>query len=191
VRSLRAGGCTFAEDPGQSCASLLPLWSAAIDPHVLSVRASVPNRGENRLFDANTLETRLVRGPEGEHLAIVCEDIVVRLDVIDGTVASGPVSIRFEVADDWRLRHQLAAIGALRDPPRAGHRHLASARKLAALYALDLRNEGASLRRAAETLLGPGDWPGDGEHRKSTIRRFIATGERMVRAGPGEILRSR
>ena len=62
------------------------------------------------------------------------------------------------------------------------------AAKLFALQAVDARSEGASLRETAASILGPGDWPGDGEHRKSLVRRMIATGERIIQAGPRAIL---
>jgi hypothetical protein len=37
-------------------------------------------------------------------------------------------------------------------------------------------------------VLGPGAWPGDGEHRKSLVRRMIAAGDQMIRAGPAGAL---
>jgi hypothetical protein len=33
-------------------------------------------------------------------------------------------------------------------------------------------------------VLGPGAWPGEGEHRKSLVRRLIAAGDRMIHSGP-------
>src|SRR3546814_15340872 len=89
--SRRTGGCTFPEDPAQACASVLPIWSAGVDPRVLAVRAVQPvDATGERVFDALSGDTRIVRGPHAEHLLIDCGGEVIRLDVIDGTAAAGP-----------------------------------------------------------------------------------------------------
>lgn len=56
------------------------------------------------------------------------------------------------------------------------------------MNAVDGRDAGASLKDIADHVLGPGDWPGDGEHRKSMIRRMIVNGDRMLSVGPRAIL---
>jgi len=57
-----------------------------------------------------------------------------------------------------------------------------------ALRTHDARMAGASLRDMAIELLGPGEWPGPGECRKSAMRRLVAMGEKLVRQGPLPIL---
>lgn len=57
-----------------------------------------------------------------------------------------------------------------------------------ALRAWDLRGAGASLRRIADELCGPGEWPGPGEYRKSAARRYVKMGEALVAGGPGALL---
>lgn len=188
--SLRVGGCTFPEDPAQTCASVLPLWSAAVDPCVLTVRAVRPRNEHVRLFDAKALNARMVRGPDGEHLVLDRDGEVIRFDIVEGTTASGPIALHFDVADSWRVEAQLSAIRALRGPPRPDQRHGRWARRLLALQAVDVRDAGASLREIAEILLGSGDWPGNGEHRKSVVRRLLSTGSEMIRSGPRAILNS-
>ncbi|WP_422396644.1 DNA -binding domain-containing protein [Sphingomonas profundi] len=96
--------------------------------------------------------------------------------------------LRFDLADDDRLVAQVAAIRALREPRLSGQESLRLAAKLLALEAVDARSDGASLRETAASILGPGDWPGDGEHRKSYVRRLLKIGEQMIRAGPRAIL---
>lgn len=186
--SSRTGGCTFPEDPARTCASVLPIWSAAVDPRVLTVRAMKPFDGHTQFFDALSADARILSGPGGEHLLIDRGGEVIRLDVIDGTTAAGPVTLHFDLADDDRLDAQVAAICAFRDPVPAGRRHVRLARRLLALKAVDARDAGASLRETADILFGPGDWPGDGEHRKSYVRRLLDAGSRMIRSGPHEIL---
>lgn len=168
---------------------MLPIWSAAIDPRVLAVRAlaTVATAG-TRIFDARAVDARIVRGPHAEHLLIERGGEVIRLDVIDGTAAVGPVTLRFDLADDDRLDTQLAVMRALRAPAPVARSHVQLARRLMALHAVDARDEGASLREIALMVVGPGAWPGDGEHRKSLVRRMIAAGDRMIRAGPAGAL---
>lgn len=167
------------------------MWSAAVDPRVLAVRAVPPSGGHARLFDGQSADVRTLRGSHCEHLVIDHGDEVIRLDVIDGTVAAGPVTLRFDLPDDDRLEMQLSALHALRAPASVLRSHEQLARRLLALQAIDARDAGASLREVADTILGPGDWPGDGEHRKSLVRRMIAAGDRIIRAGPAGLLLDR
>jgi hypothetical protein len=185
--SSRTGGCTFAENPARNCASVLPVWSAAIDPRVLAVRAVQPVQGTARPFDATGIGVRLVTGRNVEHL-LIDRGGIVRLDIIEGTVAAGPVALHFDLADDDRIESQVAAIRALRRTSRIGRRNVQLAGRLLALQAVDARDAGASLRETAEILLGAGDWPGDGDHRKSHVRRLIVAGRQMIRAGPAAVL---
>ena len=129
-----------------------------------------------------------MRGPHGEHLLIDRGGEFVRLDVIEGTTAAGPVVLHFELVDDAGLDAQVAAIATLRAAATSRPRYGRLARRLFALQAVDVRNAGASLKETADILLGPGDWPGDGEHRKSRVRRLLDAGSRMIRSGPHEIL---
>lgn len=187
--SRRIGGCTFPEDPSRTCACVLPIWSAAVDPRVLAVRALKPvDTAGGRLFDALLADTRMVRGARADHLLIDRGGNVIRLDVIDGTVAAGPVTLRFDLPDDDRLDMQLSAIRALREPVPVARSHAQLARRLLALQAVDARDAGASLQEVAAIVLDPGAWPGDGEHRKSLVRRMIVAGDRMIRAGPAGAL---
>ncbi len=167
---------------------MLPIWSAAVDPRVLAVRAVKPDGMGAPLFDALSADTWMLKGPGGEHLLIDRGGEFIRLDVVDGTTAAGPVKLHFDLANDDRLDARVAAIRALRATAPAGPRHMRLARRLFALQAVDARNAGISLKETADFLLGPGDWPGEGEHRKSHVRRLIITGEKMVRAGPRAIL---
>ena len=167
---------------------MLPVWSAAADPRVLAVRASPSGGRDQRSFAMIREAGRVVRGSAGEHVLVERGGAVFRLDVIEGTVLAGPVSLRFDLPDDCRLEERLAVIRAFVGRPAVTRHHLQFAGRLQALHAADARAAGASLREIADGLFGHGDWPGDGEHRKSLVRRMIATGERMVRAGPRAVL---
>lgn len=155
---------------------------------MLRVRALPAIDPGARVFMGLPRGTRRLRAPAAEHLLIEQGGAPVRLDVVEGTVAAGPFSLRFDLPDDDRLEERLTTIHIFRGGP-SGHRlHLGLARRLLALLAVDARDAGASLREVAARVLGPGDWPGDGEHRKSAARRLVGTGARMLREGPRPIL---
>ena len=155
---------------------------------MLTARALVKSDSPARRFDARLADIRTVTGPAGEHVIIDLGDNVVRLDIVEGTTRVGPISLRFELADDDRLAAKLAALSGLRGLAMRGQCQSRLASKLLALQAVDARDAGASLRETAELLLGAGDWPGDGEHRKSQVRRLLNTGAHMIRSGPSAIL---
>jgi hypothetical protein len=164
------------------------MWSAAVDPYVLFVRALDPVDAHARLFDARSASARMVRGPEGEHLLIDRGGDLVRLDVVEGTTMKGPVALHFALADDNRIEGRIAAIRTLRATASMRRRHVRLAGRLLALQAVDARNAGASLKEVADTVLERGDWPGEGEYRKSHVRRLLDAGSRMIGSGPREIL---
>lgn len=195
-RSLRAGGCTFPEDPEQSCAAILPLWSAAADSRVLAARAR-PYRGpateaEGRVFDLPRVSAQMAVGADREHVRIDQASTVIRLDIIAGTLRNGPVSLAFELVDGPGLPFKIDALRQFHEYATGARAAASPHKRLAAmllpLCAFDERARGASLRHIADMLLGHGDWPGDGDHRKSRARRLVAAGEALVRAGPQAIL---
>jgi len=166
----------------------MPFWSASFDPRVLPARALPPKGAGPRLFDARSPNISSLRRPNCEHLLVDRGNEPIRLDIIEGTVTNGPVTLSFDFADDDSLDGRLAALEAFRDPRLAEHRYHWLARRLLALRAFDAREANASLREIADIVLGCGDWPGDGEHRKSLVRRLVVTGTEMVRAGARAIL---
>jgi hypothetical protein len=194
-RSSHVGGFTFPEDPELSCATVRPLWSAAVDPHVLVIRASemISDSG-SQSFDIRRYFARVLRDISGEYVLIEHASGVIRLDVVNGSLCDGPVSLCFEVPEERDLPTQidaLRAFHALRQGspvPTAARTRMA--RQLLALHAFDARRAGYSLRAISEGLLGPG-WPGDGEHRKSRVRRLVSSGEALMRAGAVAVLQSR
>ena len=191
--SLRVGGCTFPEDPAHSCAHVLPVWSAGVDPRVIPVELLPDCGGSSRWrLDIRRHSTRVVSGVAGHHIRIDEAGHVIRLDIVDDVIAGRSMALRVVLnvgpnlplqAEAAHTLHRLVS-GALQ--PNIFHER--QARALLGLWAVDARRAGASLRDIANLLLGPGDWPGDGEYRKSRARRLVATGDAMVSGGPGAIL---
>ncbi|GFZ79670.1 DUF2285 domain-containing protein [Sphingobium fuliginis] len=115
--------------------------------------------------------------------------------MIEGTFAEGVVPFVIEMAMVPGVPVQadaaLILYSVLAGPGTATVTHERLAGGLLSLWAFDLHAAGASLRDTADLILGPGDWPGDGECRKSRIRRLVTTGRTMVAAGVGSILADR
>lgn len=192
-RSLRAGGCTFPEDPELDCIRAAPLWSADVDPCVLSANADPAS--SDSAVDLAAFARRVMHGGDVEHVHLVMSDTVFRLDVRRGSICADPCALTFLLAHNARLPRQLetlrrldALLAGRTMPSEAGMTRFS--RLATALRAWDLRVGGASLRQVADELWGPGDWPGPGEHRKSAVRRHVERGERLVAGGPRPILAS-
>ncbi len=165
------------------------MWSAAVDPRVLAVRAEPAAGATERLFDLATTDARLLCGRHTEHLLIARGAELFRLDVIASTsVTGGPVSLRFDIADNGKLPTQISVMARYTAQVAHVRRHGQLGNRLLALAAVDTRDAGASLRETADAVLGPGHWPGDGDHRKSMVRRMLVAGDRMIRAGPSATL---
>ena len=171
-----------------------PIWSEAVDPHVICVRAKVCGADAPLCFDIRGFEHRAAIGRAAEHIAVRCSGTWLRLDVVDGSVLGGPAMLEAIVALD-RLNPQIVAIRQLDalirnlPPPRENDARLP--RLVLALRALDGLAEGASLRELACGLFGEQDWPGDGEHVKSRVRRLVKLSQDLLRAGPVGVLAHR
>lgn len=188
VPSPRVGGCTFAEDPTHDCAEILPLWSAAVDPCVLRARVTSDCSPSHRLIDFSAPNVRVLCEGLVQHIAIDHPCRTIRIDLLDAPMLRAPIAIKFEIADDDRLHRQIEAVRLFRSEPREAKEQSAHLRQYLRLEAIDARREGRSLREIADLVLGPGEWPGHGEYRKSHVRRLIAKGEAMIAGGPEAIL---
>jgi hypothetical protein len=171
---------------------MLPMWSDGIDSGVLRARAFAPARLAARAFDIRQFPARLLTGHGAQYVLLARAGPPVRIDVVEGSLLEGPVCLIFEVRHDARLLAQLSALRSFHGITTGGAAtakfHARYAENMRALFAVDLREAGRSLREAADALLGPGDWPGEGEWRKSRIRRLIGVGEALIHAGPRAIL---
>lgn len=167
------------------------MWRANVDVRVLLVVAratTAPDAMNIRHFDP-----RILPDGDGEHVRFIVHGEVFRVDVVSGTVMSGPVHLTYLLARDGRLARQMDTIRRLEQRLAGTERGRVEGtsrivRSAMALRARDARAGGASLRDIATELLGGGEWPGPGECRKSAMRRLVSVGERLVRQGPLPIL---
>lgn len=192
-----AGGCTFVENATLGCDQANVVWSAALDPDALAVVAR-PVRDGQRAFDLAAFGGRaaIVPAGNGEYAVLRGARGYVRLDVLAGTLRSGPVRLLHRLTTraelDLRLPalRQLAAFCELGpaapwiipEDPRLN-------RLIQALRALDARAEGASLRDIGLALASrTAGWPGEGESTKSWARRLVALSEELRRVGPRGVI---
>lgn len=185
------GGFTFAEDPEADYIRAAPMWRADVDPRVLSVAVNVGVAP--RTVDIERFAPRILSDDVGQHVRLIVHGEVFRLDVVAGSLSSGPVCLTYLLARDQRMGVQMDCI--LRFERKLAGRSCTAIAKASqigratlALRARDARVAGASLRDMAIELLGPGEWPGPGECRKSAMRRLVAMGEKLIRQGPLPIL---
>jgi len=188
---LRVGGYTFAEDPELDCIHVAPLWSAAVDPHVLSAVSTAT--GIPPTVDLLRFDARIIQGETCQHVHLAVGGDTFRLDATGDTLTHGPVQFTYLLVQDGRLSRQIETIRRLDEWLAGGHPKLVRtssriSRLSAALRARDARSTGASLRNIADEMLGSGAWPGPGECRKSAARRLVAIGEQLVADGPRPIL---
>jgi hypothetical protein len=165
------------------------MWSAAVDPCVLSARCAAIPAGSAHAFDGTAEAGRMLRSGDGEYLIVERGAALVRIDVVEGSALAGPCSLCFELPVDHRLDARVSAVRTFLAPAQV-RPSLQLARRLSALEAYDAHLAGMSLRAIADRLLGPGDWPGDGEHRKSLVRRLVASGRNMIEQGPAHVLQN-
>ncbi|TKV41671.1 hypothetical protein A0U87_03870 [Sphingobium sp. MP9-4] len=169
---------------------VVPVWSAVLDPCVLRARIATGQANASCRFDAPARRARRISGTEGEHIAFDCLGEVARIDFVGERLPDEPVLLSFEIIADERLGSQLAALQRIYFHTGAGEQANRLRRQHLSLLAADARAAGASLRDVAELVLGPGNWPGDGDHRKSLVRRLVAAGALLCEKGPAAILQS-
>ncbi len=195
--SSTAGGSIFAEDPARSYETARIIWSAAVDPTVLTVSACAAGDG---FFDlTGTSYVAAVDRRGHEHIAALGRTGLLRLDVVAGTVLAGAVALRVHLDCTTAIVPKLSALDRLlrflgiHDPGRRPTRpDPRLARLVEALRVADALTDGASLSRIAAVLLGTqraaDAWPGDGDDIKSSVRRRVALARRLTSGGPTGVL---
>lgn len=200
ARTPLAGGCTFVEDADCPVERAHILWSADVDPEVLTVRAERDDGSTADLFDLAAFDHRaaVALGADVEHVVITDRGWRLRLDVIAGTVRDGPVLLHHQLAGAATLEPRIAALRQLVAFCRTGHAAPWRARPdprlsrlIQGLRVIDALADGAGLQDVAAGLLEDrtaGDWPGPGESVKSRVRRLVALARTLEAVGPRAIL---
>ena len=177
-----------------------PIWSADAYPHVLRVETG-PARGDED-FDLERVAamTSLVGAADGrEHLLISDGLRVIRVDVLEGTVAAGPARLHYRLSGLASAERAVLTLRRLLAFWRTGrfcrslHPVEARARRWALmLRAHDALASGADQRAIAEVLLsaeaGEPRWRCRVPSLQSRAQRLVARARHMSSGGYRELL---
>lgn len=185
------GVSTFANNPELDYARAAPIWSAAIDPHVVRVHARPCAADAPQAFDLTRYNHHVAISPTEEYVLVHTANSALRLDVISGTLLAGPVILELGLTLD-QVERQITEVRKLsalvQNVPPRGQIDPRMNRLVLALRALDARTEGASLRDIANGIFSVAEWPGEAENVKSRVRRLVSLAQKLRRAGPRGVL---
>lgn len=198
--SERSGLHAF-EPPHLTVPDARPLWCANIHPFVLGVEAN-PDKGEDA-FDLERVSasSTLVKAPDGrEHLLISDGLHTIRIDVLAGSLASGPVGLRYRLAGLASVECPLLTLRRLLALWRTGrfcrslHPDEAMARRwVLMLRAHDALASGAAQRAIAGELLGSSAvrarWRVEEPSLRSRAQRLARSARLMAFGGYRDLLR--
>ena len=196
ARPLRIGGCTFAEDPSLPAREARILWTAARNPFVLEARATPAGARFENAFDITKLNLPVstMREGAGEHFLVGTAQACLRLDIVEGSLLDGPVTLTYLVPGvDAALpkvntaRRLIRAYRHARIAPAIALSSVARRREVARIKTFDALQGGASLREVGEYIYGVKavreHWSGPGEHMKSAVRRLVASAKLRAAGG--------
>ncbi|MDB5705496.1 MAG: hypothetical protein JWN66_2612 [Sphingomonas bacterium] len=187
-------------DPALDGRTSRPVWRRAIDRSVLV--ADVEAAGCD-LFELGRVArfATIVTSAEGEHILLSDGLRSVRFDLLSGSVRSGPVALRWQLAGLWSLMPALTALRQLIALAGSGAfsaslhpRERRAPRWIATLRVRDARAAGATAREMARELFGEAvvgaSWRVDAASYRLRIQRLVALSRQLSEAGPGVLLDS-
>ena len=166
------------------------MWTARADPFVLRARLNDAAALCAPAIDLSRWPHLALQGDACIHLRLHLPGGVLRLDCVGRGFLSGLVAIEPAIDFSRAIEPQIASLSkldAFLKGDRVALRDQAFVRLLEALRVADALESGASLRAIGLGIYG-GDWPGDGEHLKSKVRRRVALADRLLHAGPRSVL---
>lgn len=183
------GGCTFAEQPDCDIDKALICWTAELVPNIISVSA-IPSLSAGAV-NLQQYRGRLfgVRDEDGtEHVVLSDGMCRIALDVCNGTLFDGSVSLGIELINSDQSKRQLTQLdrllAALADPLGkipACHTIAANRKIVTALRVADGLAAGASHRELAIALFGAervaADWLGISDALRSQVRRLVKSAQ--------------
>lgn len=185
------GGFIFAEDPARPAAQALAFWQSDANPHVVAMRAEPSRDGIDVLaLDGNIA---VLFEPGAERLLIPAGPGHLRIDVVGGTIFSGPIRPLFTVDGADGMAPQLLTLrrfaGLVRGAPcrRLWPPLRRAARLEAMLRAYDAHTAGASHRDIAGLLYGRAGaderWSDGSRFMRLRIQRVLRSARRMIDGG--------
>jgi len=204
MRPHGSGGFTFAECPDRPAPAARLLWRAALDPHVLQVRAEPTAPEDPEALDLTRVrhQATLARNDDGrEYLALSNGCQRIRLDVIEGSLcASAQVRLHYQLSGFTGLEPCIRVLRQLLALRRDDGFDLSlfprlprMAQRLEALRVSDALADGASYRDVAIALFGiervREEWGGRSDFLLSRVRRRAAEAQRMAAGRYRDLLR--
>lgn len=172
------------------CARTVPLWTGAMNPFVLDASVEVGGC----LLHLSRLDHRVVGAAGRSHLLLELPAGTLQLDLRDSVGRHGIIAIRPTIDLTRPTEPQVHSVcrlaALLAGVPEPVPRDAGLVRLVAALRVRDALADGASQRDIGLGIFGD-DWPGDGEHLKSRVRRMIPFAAKLVRVGPRGVLQAR
>lgn len=177
-------------------------WRSDLDPSVLAVSAEPISLRHPDAFDIANCpgSADLVRDRHGREMVVLSEGgHQIQLDVGEGTLAAGPVRLRYQVGGFDKVEAKVRTISRL-----ASLRHLgrfarglfpaeaAAPRWISALQAYDGMAAGASQREIAAVVFGEKlvreEWKGRSDFLRLRVQRMITYSRNMVDGGYKQLL---
>lgn len=189
------------EAPGLPAPLARPMWSATAHPAVLAAVASGTGEATD-LLDLRRLApiVSLVDGHEqGEHLLLSNGFRTIRLDVLAGTLAQGPVRLRYLLAGFASAEMPLLTLRRLMALARTGRfarslhpREPRTRRWLLMLRAHDALAKGADQREIAAVLLSSSArqsrWRSQAPSLRPQVQRLVRGARFLAEGGYRELL---
>ncbi|MBB4837036.1 hypothetical protein HNP52_000087 [Sphingomonas kyeonggiensis] len=168
----------------------MPIWTAAANPRLLAVVSA----RSGPALDLARIGHRGIRVADRRHVLLDLPGGTLQLEGLSGALDDGPRRVAALIDYGRILEAQLDSARRLDAflhgralPSGLGRRF---GRLVEALRVGDAIASGASQRAIGLGIYG-GDWPGDGEHLKSRVRRMIPLAAALIRAGPRGVLAER
>ena len=190
------------EDPGLAAPLARPVWRADAHPLVLKARASLGGSDAD-LIDLSRIASsiRVVRGEAGsEHVLLSDGFKSIRLDIVEGSIASRPVRLAYELTGIAGVERPLLALRRLLALHRSGRfsvvlhpRETRTSRWVLLLRAYDGLGAGASQREIAARLLSreacAADWRSNSPSLRSQVQRLVRAARQLAGGGYRQFLR--
>ena len=199
------GVCSFAENPARASPDARIVWDACIDPGTLRITALPGDPDHHDRFDPDRFARWLdiVVDLEGrEHAVLTDGHRRIRIDVEQGSLAGGPVLLRYIVkgtlgrdteAQILPLRRLAGLLQTGRFLPALFPRERRVERMIEVLRVADALSAGVSQRDIAEGLFGrervSSDWRIVSDSLRSRVRRLVREARRMAAGGYGNLMR--
>lgn len=193
-------GLIAFEPPHLAVPDARPLWRADVHPYVLAAEPCGPAAAADS-FDLERLRhlARIIEDEDGEHLLLSDGLRMVRLDVRRGSLAGGPVGLRYLIQGVASAEPPLLTLRRFLALGRSGRfsrsLHIGEARArrwVLMLRTVDALAGGADQREIAGVLLsrsvGEPGWRSREPSIRSQVQRLVRSSRRMARGGWRELL---